>query len=89
MEENAASAVIVTDGAAAADGGSPWIRISVDAEARHYSLVRVLASCTACCRTKNGGMAGWRVPLERIADPAMCAGIVGTFIQVLKRPDAS
>lgn len=43
MEENAGSTVIVTDGAAVADGGSLWIRIAVDGQARDYSLDRALA----------------------------------------------
>ncbi|KVD40877.1 hypothetical protein WS61_02065 [Burkholderia sp. ABCPW 11] len=98
MEENAASPVIVTDGAAAADGGSLWIRISVDGAARDYSLDRALASRGTPRYDSIRGAHGMlsseerrelRGLLERIADPAMWAGIVGTFIEVLKRPDAS
>ncbi|WP_162631745.1 hypothetical protein [Burkholderia sp. JP2-270] len=29
----------------------------------------------------------WLAPLDRSADPAMRAGIAGTFMQVLKRSD--
>ncbi|WP_027781927.1 MULTISPECIES: hypothetical protein [Burkholderia] len=98
MKENISTAVIVTDGAAAADGGSLWIRISVDGAARDYSLDRALASRGTprydSIRGEHGLLSNaerreLRVLLERIADPAMWAGIVGTFIQVLKRPDAS
>ncbi|KVH58724.1 hypothetical protein WS89_01655 [Burkholderia sp. MSMB1072] len=87
MEENTAPAVIVTDGAAAADGGSPWIRISVDGEAP--PLFARSRACVVHGVLSNEERRELRVPLERIADPAMWAGIVGTFIQVLKRPDAS
>ncbi|AZQ54996.1 hypothetical protein [Burkholderia cenocepacia] len=98
MEENAAPTVVVTDGAAVADGGSLWIRISVDGEARDYSLDRALASRGTPRYDSIRGAHGvlsegerreLRVLLERIAAPAMWAGIVGTFIQVLKRPDES
>ncbi|AOI74890.1 hypothetical protein WS54_00605 [Burkholderia sp. NRF60-BP8] len=90
--------VIVTDGAAAADGGSLWIRISVDGAARDYSLDRALASRGTprydSIRGAHGVLSNeerqeLRVLLERIADPGMWAGIVGAFIQVLNRPDAS
>ncbi|OXI31215.1 hypothetical protein CFB89_17180 [Burkholderia sp. AU16741] len=96
MEENGAPTVIVTDGAAVADGGSLWIRISVDGAARDYSLDRALASCGTPHYDSIRGAHGvlsegerreLRGLLERIADPAMWAGIVGAFIQVLKRPD--
>ncbi|WP_321859713.1 hypothetical protein [Burkholderia cenocepacia] len=98
MEESAAPTVTVTDGAAVADGGSLWIRISVDGEARDYSLDRALASRGTPRYDSIHGAHGvlsegerreLRVLLERIADPAIWAGIVGTFIQVLKRPDES
>ena len=96
MKENATPTVIVTDGAAAADGGSLWIRISVDGEARDYSLDRALASRGTPRYDSIRGAHGvlsererreLRGLLERIADPAMWAGIVDTFIQVLTRPD--
>ncbi|MCA8404634.1 hypothetical protein LGN09_07015 [Burkholderia cenocepacia] len=97
MEENTAPTVIVTDGAALADGGSLWIRILVDGQARDYSLDRALASRGTprydSIRGAHGVLSNeerraLRVLLERIADPAMWAGIVDTFIQVLKRSDA-
>ena len=44
MQENTARTVIVTDGAAAADGGSLWIRIAVNGNASNYSLNRSLAA---------------------------------------------
>lgn len=96
MEENAGPTVIVTDGAAVADGGSLWIRIAVDGQARDYSLDRALASRGTprydSIRGTHGVLSNeerraLRVLLERIADPAMGAGIVGTFIEVLKRAD--
>ena len=47
MEENTAPTVIVTDRAAAADGGSLWIRIAVNGKAGNYSLNRALAARAA------------------------------------------
>ena len=96
MEDKPAPTVIVTDVAAVADGGSLWIRISVDGQVRNYSLDRALASRgTPRYDTISGGdgvlSKGERQELRgllaNIADPAMWAGIVGTFIEVLKRPD--
>lgn len=98
MEENTAPTVIVADGAALADGGSLWIRILVGGQARDYSLDRALASRGTprydCIRGAHGVLSNeerraLRVLLERIVDRAMWAGIVDTFIQVLKRSDAS
>ncbi|MBR8040892.1 hypothetical protein KDW40_00755 [Burkholderia cenocepacia] len=98
MEENTAPTVMVTDGAALADGGSLWIRISVDGQAQDYSLDRALASRGTPRYDSIRGARGvlsneerraLRVLLERIAHRAMWAGIVDTFIQVLKRSDAS
>ncbi|KVD99524.1 hypothetical protein [Burkholderia anthina] len=96
MEENAAPTVVVTDGAAVADGGSLWIRISVDGEPRDYSLHRALASRGTPSYDSIRGAHGvlsnderreLRRLLARIADPAMWRGIVRTFIEVLERPD--
>ncbi|BBA40353.1 hypothetical protein BCCH1_27780 [Burkholderia contaminans] len=85
--------VIVTDGAAATDGGSLWIRIAVNGQARDYSLDRALASRGT---PRYDTLSGTHGPLSKgdrkellallrsIADPAMWAGMVGTFIQVLQ-----
>ncbi|WFN13290.1 hypothetical protein LXE92_20270 [Burkholderia contaminans] len=85
--------VIVTDGAAATDGGSLWIRIAVNGQARDYSLDRALASRGT---PRYDTLSGAHGPLSKgdrkellallrsIADPAMWAGMVGTFIQVLQ-----
>ncbi|MBN3830962.1 hypothetical protein [Burkholderia sp. Ac-20344] len=96
MEENTVRTVIVTDGAAAADGGSLWIRITVNGQARNYLLDRALTSRgTPRYNTISGEHGplskGERkellVLLRSIADPAMWAGIAGTFVQVLQAPD--
>ncbi|VWB38411.1 hypothetical protein BLA14095_01568 [Burkholderia lata] len=96
MEENTVHTVIVTDGASAADGGSLWIRIDVGGQARNYLLDRALASRgTPRYNTisgEHGSLSkGERkellVLLRSIADPAMWAGIVGTFVQVLRESD--
>ncbi|VWC71362.1 hypothetical protein BLA39750_00557 [Burkholderia lata] len=93
MEENTVPTVIVTDGAAAADGGSLWIRIAVNGEARNYSLNRALDSRGT---PRYNTISGAHGPLSKgerkellallrnIVDPAMWAGMVGTFIQVLQ-----
>lgn len=93
MKENAVPTVIVTDGAAATDGGSLWIRIAVSGKARDYSLDRALASRGA---PRYDTISGAHGPLSKgdrkellallrsIADAAMWAGMVGTFIQVLQ-----
>ncbi|MEK7892182.1 hypothetical protein AAB992_34305 [Burkholderia contaminans] len=93
MKENAVPTVIVTDGAAATDGGSLWIRIAVNGQARDYSLDRALASRGT---PRYDTLSGAHGPLSKgdrkellallrsIADPAMWAGMVGTFIQVLQ-----
>ncbi|AKM43028.1 hypothetical protein WR30_30105 [Burkholderia contaminans FFH2055] len=93
MEESAVPTVIVTDGAAAADGGSLWIRIAVDGQARHYSLDRALASRGT---PRYNTISGAHGPLSKgerkellallrsIADPVMWAAMVATFIQVLQ-----
>ncbi|VWD49972.1 hypothetical protein [Burkholderia contaminans] len=93
MEENTAPTVIVTDGAAAADGGSLWIRIAVNGKAGNYSLNRALA---ARGTPRYNTISGERGPLSKgerkellallcsIADPAIWAGMVGTFVQVLQ-----
>ncbi|WP_368042299.1 hypothetical protein [Burkholderia pyrrocinia] len=84
----------MTDGAAVADGGSPWIRISANGRIGNYLLDRALASRGAprhdAIRGANGLLSkGERQALvslqERIADPGMRAGIAGTLMQVLKR----
>ncbi|MCA8000844.1 hypothetical protein [Burkholderia metallica] len=96
MEKNTVPTVIVTDGAAAADGGSLWIRIDVNRQARHYVLDRALASRGT---PRYNTVSGEHGPLSKgerkkllallrsIADPAMWAGMVGTFIQVLQASD--
>lgn len=93
MKESAVPTVIVTDGAAATDGGSLWIRIAVNGQARDYSLDRALASRGT---PRYDTISGAHGPLSKgdrkellallrsIADPAMWAGMVGTFIQVLQ-----
>ncbi|VWB14512.1 hypothetical protein BLA23254_00522 [Burkholderia lata] len=93
MEENTVPTVIVTDGAAAADGGSLWIQVAVNGQARHYSLDRALASRGT---PRYNTISGTHGPLSKgqrkellallrsIADPAMWAGMVGTFVQVLQ-----
>ncbi|HHX4057123.1 MAG: hypothetical protein ACN6QT_00765 [Burkholderia contaminans] len=92
MKENAVPTVIVTDGAAAADGGSLWIRIAVNGQPRDYSLDRALASRGT---PRYDTISGAHGPLSKgerkellallcsIADAAMWVGMVGTFIQVL------
>jgi hypothetical protein len=96
MEENAVPTVIVTDGAAAADGGSLWIRIAVNGQSRNYALDRALASRGT---PRYNTISGAHGPLSKgerkellsllrsIADPAMWAGMVGTFVQVLQTPE--
>jgi hypothetical protein len=93
MEENTAPTVIVTDGAAAADGGSLWIRIAVNGQDRNYLLDRALASRgTPRYNTISGGHGplskGERKELlallRSIAAPGMWAGMLGTFMQVLQ-----
>lgn len=93
MEENTVPTVIVTDGAAAADGGSLWIRIAVNGQARNYSLNRALASRGTPHYNSISGAHGPLSKGERkellallrsIADPAMWAAMVGTFMQVLQ-----
>jgi len=93
MEENTVPTVIVTDGAAAADGGSLWIQVAVNGQARNYSLDRALASRGT---PRYNTISGTHGPLSKgqrkelltllrsIADPAMWAGMVGTFVQVLQ-----
>ncbi|WP_230946196.1 hypothetical protein [Burkholderia cepacia] len=93
MEENTVPTVIVIDGAAAADGGSLWIRIDVNGQARHYVLDRALASRGT---PRYNTVSGAHGPLSKgerkealallrsIADPAMWAGMIGTFLQVLQ-----
>ncbi|WP_431227804.1 hypothetical protein [Burkholderia contaminans] len=93
MQENTARTVIVTDGAAVADGGSLWIRIAVNGNASNYSLNRSLA---ARGTPRYNTISGEHGPLSKgerkellallrsIADPAMWAGMVGTFVQVLQ-----
>ncbi|WP_321846361.1 hypothetical protein [Burkholderia cepacia] len=93
MEENTVPTVIVIDGAAAADGGSLWIRIDVNGQARNYVLDRALASRGT---PRYNTISGAQGPLSKgerkealallrsIADPAMWAGMVGTFTQVLQ-----
>ncbi|CAN0644868.1 hypothetical protein [Burkholderia cepacia] len=93
MEENTVPTVIVTDGAAAADGGSLWIRIDVNGQARDYVLDRALASRGT---PRYNTIRGAHGPLSKderkealallrsIADPAMWAVMVGTFTQVLQ-----
>ncbi|WP_321792791.1 hypothetical protein [Burkholderia pyrrocinia] len=94
MDEKPAPTIIVTDGAAAADGGSPWIRISVKGQIGNYRLDRALASRGTPRHDASSGADGLQskgerqelqsLP-ERIGDPGMRAGIAGTFRQVLKR----
>ncbi|AOR71440.1 hypothetical protein BBJ41_28665 [Burkholderia stabilis] len=95
MEENTAPTVVVTDGAAATDGGSLWIRISVNGQIGNYLLDRALTSRGTPrydeIRGANGPLSkGERqellLLLARIADPGMWAGIVDTFMQVLTQP---
>jgi len=96
-EDTAPTTVMVTDGAAAADGGSLWIQISIDGQVRNYLLDRALASrgtprydtiCGAHGVLSKGERKELRGWLTCIADPAMWAGIVSTFVEVLSRPDA-
>ncbi|OXI80556.1 hypothetical protein CFB50_18945 [Burkholderia sp. AU33423] len=93
MEENTAPTVTMTDGAAAADGGTLWIQIAVNGQTRNYLLDRALASRgTSRYDTISSGHGplskGERKELlallRSIADPAMWAGMVGTFVQVLQ-----
>ncbi|VWB97374.1 hypothetical protein [Burkholderia lata] len=96
MAENTVPTVIVTDGAAAADGGSLWIRLDVNGQARNYGLDRALASRGT---PRYNIISGAHGPLSKgerkellallrsIADPAMWAGMVGTFVQVLQASD--
>ncbi|CAB3750414.1 hypothetical protein B7G54_06305 [Burkholderia puraquae] len=96
MEENTVPVVIVTDGAAAADGGSLWIRIAVNGQARNYLLDRALTSRGT---PRYNTISGEHGPLSKgdrkellallrsIADPAMWAGIAGAFVQVLQASD--
>ncbi|MDN7877207.1 hypothetical protein [Burkholderia aenigmatica] len=93
MEENTVPTVVVTDGAAATDGGSLWIRIAVNGQAHNYLLDRALASRGTPRYNTISGAHGplskaerkiLLALLRRLADPAMCAGIVGTFVQVLQ-----
>ncbi|VWC57501.1 hypothetical protein BLA17378_01789 [Burkholderia aenigmatica] len=93
MEENTVPTVVVTDGAAAADGGSLWLQIAVNGQVRNYRLDRALTSRgTPRYNTISGGHGplskaerkALLALLRRIADPAMWAGMVGTFVQVLQ-----
>ncbi|WP_175942704.1 hypothetical protein [Burkholderia pyrrocinia] len=94
MEEESVPTVIVTDGAAAADGGSLWIQVSVNGQIRNYGLDRALASRGTPRHDAISGANGLLSKgerqellslLERIADSGAWAGIAGTFMQVLKQ----
>ncbi|WP_175965383.1 hypothetical protein [Burkholderia sp. BCC0322] len=91
--EDAVPTVIVTDGAAAADGGSLWIRIDVNGQARNVLPDRALASRGTPRYNAISGEHGspskgerkeWLALLCSIAASAMRAGRVGAFMQVLR-----
>ena len=90
--EDAVPTAIVTDGAAAADGGSLSIRIDANGQARNVLLPdRALASRGTPRYNAISGEHGplwkgkrkkWLALLRSIAASAMWAGRVGAFMQV-------
>lgn len=94
MTDAAFPSAIVVDCAAASDGGSLWLQLSIDGQVKDYGLNRSLASRGTA---QYGSVSGEHGPLsgeERsklllmldVPQLGMCAGLVEEFVQFLKTP---
>lgn len=87
-----ASPAIVVDCAAAADGGSLWLQLSVGGQIRNYGLNRSLASRGT---DQYGQISGEHGPLSKeelsqlllaldVPQQGMCAPLVEEFVRFMK-----
>lgn len=92
MTDATASPAIVVDCAAAADGGSLWIQLSIGDQIRNYTLNRSIASRGTA---QYGQVSSEHGPLSKqelrdlllildVPQRGMCAGLVEEFAQFLK-----
>lgn len=93
MTDATASPAIVVDCAAAADGGSLWVQLSVGGQRRNYTLNRSIASRGT---PQYGEVSSEHGPLSKeelrelllvldVPRQGMCAGLVEEFAQFLKK----
>lgn len=84
--------VTVVNCAAASDGGSLWLQLSVDGQIKDYGLNRSIASRGTA---EYGSVSGEQGPLSKddlselvlmldVPQQGMCAGLVEEFVQFLK-----
>ncbi|MFE0016263.1 hypothetical protein ACFWXH_15540 [Mesorhizobium sp. NPDC059054] len=84
--------VTVVDCAAAADGGSLWVQLSIGDQIRNYTLNRSIASRGTA---QYGQVSSEHGPLSKqelrdlllvldVPQQGMCAGLVEEFVQFLK-----
>ncbi len=82
----------VVNCAAASDGGSLWLQLSIDGQIKDYGLDRSLASRGTA---RYGSVSGERGPLSKeeiselvlmldVPQQGMCAGLVEEFVRFLK-----
>lgn len=83
----------VVDCAAAADGGSLWIQLSIGGQVKNYTLNRSIASRGTA---QYGQVSSQHGPLSKqelrdlllvldVPRQGMCAGLVEEFVQFLKK----
>ena len=85
---------VVINCAVASDGGSRWLQLSVDGQAKGYGLHRSIASRGTSRYEEISGEDGLLTKdelhdllsmLDAILEHGMCAGIVHEFVKVLKK----
>lgn len=91
---DASPPAVVINCAAASDGGSLWLQLSVGGQARGYSLYRSLAARGTPRYDEISGedgllkkdqLQGLLSTLEDVREYGTCAGVIDEFVKVLKK----
>ncbi|WGS53753.1 hypothetical protein LFL96_22165 [Paraburkholderia sp. D15] len=96
MTDYTSPSAVVANCAVASDGGSLWLQLSVDGEAKEYGLHRSTASRGTSRFEEISGEYGPLTKgelrdllslLDAIVEHRTCVGIVREFVKVLKKSD--
>lgn len=96
MTDYTSPSAVVVNCAAASDGGSLWLQLSVEGQAKGYGLHRSTASRGTSRYEEISGEYGPLTKgelrdllsmLDTIVEHGTCAGIVHEFVKVLKKSE--